>query len=343
MAGDKTSTPFASLERSPEFAENPRLNMLLAELARQLGPVDALASANLQAPKFPPLMVLGNPRSGTTLLMSLLQQSGGFAVPTNVLARFAYAPYLGSLIQQLLFNPEFDYRGQLGGAAGGEGGHSVLGSTRGPLNVNEFYHFWRRFFPAGDIAELDAGALQAVDIEGLLRGIAAIESVFIQPVALKALMLQFNLSHFQALLPPVFYVYIRRDPVDVMCSILRARMRYYGDERQWWSVKPAQYEHLRHLCVEEQIAGQVYYTERAIRSGLRVVPENLQLVVDYESICRAPADVIAELRRSYRELDVTLETPGQLPERLAVSHSEDVPVEMRERLREAYSRLDLES
>ena len=78
-----------------------RLDGLIDHL---LAPLEKQLVAGFSHPRLPVLFLVGNPRSGSTVFMQFLQSTGAFAVPTNVLSRFYYAPCIGAKIQQLLFN-----------------------------------------------------------------------------------------------------------------------------------------------------------------------------------------------------------------------------------------------
>src|SRR4026207_2319178 len=101
-------------DRTPRYSRNLQLEELLKELSLVLGPIDEKISSRFERPKWPPIFLVGSPRSGTTLVMQLLDATRQFAIPTNLLSRFYYAPYLGAKIQQLLADKTFDYNNEMG-------------------------------------------------------------------------------------------------------------------------------------------------------------------------------------------------------------------------------------
>ena len=167
--------------RTQEFARNNQLEELLKELSDLLGPVDKKVSAQFKRPKWPPLFLVGSPRSGTTFVMQLLNATGQFAVPTNLLSRFYYAPYLGARVQQLLTDKSFDYNNEMGDFASREDFNSRLGKTTTALSPSEFTYFWRRFIPNYDPQYLSPLEEEQIDGRGLASGLAAIEAVLQKP------------------------------------------------------------------------------------------------------------------------------------------------------------------
>lgn len=291
-------------DRQPEFVPNRQLDDLIRRLSRLLGPVEAEVSRGLGPPRLPVLAIVGCPRSGTTLLTQVLARSPRLFYPSNVLSRFAYAPHVGCLVQQLLFDPDYDLNGEFAGLRATTGYSSHIGKTAGALGVSEFFHFWRRFFPNHDPGHLTADELQRVDVAGLRRELAAIEAVSGRPFMSKAMMIQYNIADFAAAMPELFFVHVRRDPVYVMQSIAQARRRYYRDERIWWSVKPREYEWLKDLPPAAQTAGQVHFTEQAIVTQLATVDPARQFSLCYEDLCADPNAVLRTLAAKLAALGV---------------------------------------
>jgi len=307
-------------KRTTTYQKNDSLDQLLAELSQLLTPVEKIVEANIICPALPPLFVVGNPRSGTTLLMQFLASTGQFAVPTNLLSRFYYAPYLGGKIQQLLTDSRFDYKNEMTDLTGSPAYTSKLGKTVGALSPSEFNHFWRRFLPNYDPEYLSEDRCSLVDGDGLRRGVAAIEKVFEQPFAAKAVILQYNLDLLFHLFKNCLVVYIERSPLHIMQSILFAREEFYGNRDIWWSVKPKEYEMLKDMDIYHQIAGQVYFTKLSIENSFNHIPANNQLVVNYETLCHEPKSMYVQIADKYSLLGCKLSNRYTGSNSFKVSH-----------------------
>lgn len=296
-------------DRSEIFRPNKKLDGLIARLSSLLNPAQQSVIMEFDKPKLPIMAILGCPRSGTTLITQLLANSGEFFYPSNFLSRFAYAPYIGSLIQQMIFDPEYDLRNELGNTRTSSEFLSDIGKTDGALGINEFFHFWRRFFPNHDPGHLTEADLKLVDISGMRRELAAIESVWQRPFMSKAMMLQYNISFFSEHVPEMFFVHIQRDPKFVMQSISQARKKYYGGKEIWWSVKPKEYSFLKDMEFTAQVAGQVFFTEKAITDQLNSVDDSRKLVIKYEELCESPDAFFMQLSKSLNALGVNIDIP----------------------------------
>lgn len=291
--------------KSEQFRSNDKLNALLSELKELLFPVQIIIDCPPQ-PQWPVGCIIGNPRSGSTLMLQFMASTGVFSYPTNVLTRFSYAPYIGALIQKMLFDPEYDFHGDFADIQSRMNFTSDLGKSKGALATNEFQHFFRNYMPNFDIEWLNDSALKKVDCKAFTKGLASIEKAFERPFVTKANILQYNLEYFAREIPSLFYVYIKRTTIFIMQSILISREKYYGTRNIWFSAKPKEYEQLKDMDLYHQIAGQVYFTEMAIEDGLQRVPDRNQLTIDYESLCENPMAVYRMIYEKYAVLGCDL-------------------------------------
>lgn len=323
-------------DRTPRYSRNLQLEELLKELSLVLGPIDEKISSRFERPKWPPIFLVGSPRSGTTLVMQLLDATRQFAIPTNLLSRFYYAPYLGAKIQQLLADKTFDYNNEMGNLFAEKGFNSDLGKTSGALSPSEFLYFWRRFLPNYDPQYLSPADEDQINGPGLASGLAAIEDVFQKPLALKAFIIQYNLPRLYGIFGNGIFVQVRRNPLYIMQSVYQARKAFYETLNIWWSVKPREFSVLQHLDAYQQIAGQIYYTERALTDGLAQIPDKHQLIVEYEEVCQSPSGFYGKLRDKYKENDYDLPEDVSLPDAFQPSNKGRIPdVEMK-KLADAY-------
>lgn len=322
--------------KSEKFRKNEKLNALLAELKEMLAPLQREKEQQAIENNWPVAFIVGAPRSGTTLLLQWLASTGCFAYPSNLLTRFAYAPYLGALIQKMLFDPDYDFHGELADIQSSLNFESNLGKSSGALATSEFQHFFRNYMPNFDPEYLEEDSVGKVDFEGMKRGLALLEQAFEKPFVTKALMLQYNIPHLAAKLDNTVFLYIRRKPVYNMQSVLLAREKYYSDRKIWWSVKPKAFEWLKTMDVYHQIAGQVYYTNQAIENALSDLPDHKKLMVDYESLCAHPETYYTKMVEIYRQAGYSLSPEYKGPSQFDNTNSPGVPASDLQKLKDAY-------
>jgi len=286
-----------------EFARNAALEELLTELNDLLSQAEQSVVQRYQQPAMSPVIIVGCPRSGTTLLLQWLANSGQFTYPSNLISRFYRAPYIGARIQQMLTDPRFAFRKEMYGIQTGwnDNFQSDLGKTRGLLAPNEFWYFWRRFFPYREIQYLSEQELAAVDTKTFTSELAALEAIFKKPLALKGLIANWNLPFLAAVLEKAIFLYIKRHPFFTIQSLLRARLKFFGTLNEWYSLKPREFDDLKRLDPYHQVAGQVYYTNQAIQQGLRIIKSSRWIEVGYEYFCSNPQAVWRMLEDRFRE------------------------------------------
>lgn len=322
--------------RSPQFQRNGALEVLLTELNAALRVADAVLAKSDGRPEMPVVLVVGGPRSGSTVTMQFLASTGSFAYPTNLLSRFYAAPAVGARIQAMAFDPELNFRDELADLGAPITFESDLGKTTGARQPSEFWYFWRRFFPLEEPRKLSAEEIRRTDRSGFLAGLASMEEVLRKPLALKAALLLLDLPLLVEILDRVVLVDIRRHPFFQSQSLLLARRRYFGNDEQWYSVKPPEWRWLRELDPYHQVAGQVLYLRRHVDSALAIAGPERSVVMDYDVFCRAPNHLYAELGSRLSDLGYDLDSRHAGPSQLENRDSVRVGPEERDALLDAW-------
>lgn len=286
---------------------------------------------------YPPTYIVGCPRSGTTALLQFLAETGVFSYPTNCLTRFSSSMEYATIIQELMFNAEFG----LVASTRNIDFSSDYGRSNGSLNTNEFFHFYRRFFPNNEIRALESSELGLVDCIELQQQLSVIQKFYKKPFVSKGLMLQYNLDFFYRQLEKPIFLYIKRNPIYVMQSIYTARVKESGSAENWWSAKPKEYSFLKKTGVYSQIAGQVFYTNKAIEDALSSIPEEAKLEVLYEDFVSSPKKVLEKIVEKYAvnkyvlKPNITSQVAGNVKDGNKIKLESSIL----EKLQEAYDRL----
>ena len=253
--------------------------------------------------------------SGSTILLQWLANTGYFAYPTNLLSRFYAAPYIGARIQQLLTDPRYNFKDELADIFNNIDFRSELGKTQGVLSPNEFLYFWRRFFHYAEIQYLNEEALNKVNTDKFVSEIAALEAAFDKPFALKGLIINWNIPFISSILDKALFIHITRHPLYNSQSLLESRIKYFGNVKHWYSFKPKEYFKLKRLDPYEQVAGQVYFTNRAVSKGFEEIDESRRVEITYETFCKDPADVFNQIKSKFAQQDFLIDWPYDGPDR----------------------------
>lgn len=287
-----------SSDRATLHQRNAGLEDLLQRLNTDLSTCGADALAPYTTPALPTVFLVGCARSGTTLALQWLSHLNAFTWPTNFVSRFYAAPWVGERVQQMLTDPAYDFRGELTLETRVDPVPftSHLGKTRGLTAPNEFWYWWRRFLPEGPTHCLTDAQLASVAGDRLSAELAAWQDVTRKPLAMKALIMNWNLPWLADAVPGGVFLHVTRDRLLNAQSLWEARREYCGDLKGWYSFKPAQYAELRDLPAAAQIAGQIHYTEAAVADGLAAIAPERRLHITYEELCESPQRVYRKLR-----------------------------------------------
>lgn len=282
-------------KRSADFSRNDSLEALMREVNSLLAPANKQLVCH-ENETYAKIFVHGPLRSGTTLFIQWLADSGYFGYPTNLLSRFYGAPLVGAKIQQLLTDVKYNFRNEILDFSKSLEFRSENGKTRGALSPNEFWYFWRRFLPFIDLDYLpDSELLEKADLEGLRGELNGLSDILQKPFALKSMIMNQNIPVLDKTFEKAIFVWVQRDPVFNIQSALEARRRQSGNIGSWYSFKIKEYPELSKLDALNSVAGQVYAINSALSVAFSRLPEHRKLIVKYENFCSNPQRCFDEL------------------------------------------------
>lgn len=289
-------------DRMKEFKRNERLEEYMKNVNEFMvfSEKKALEQVNLYAQ--PIIFVVGPLRSGTTLMTQWLLSTGRFACATNMMSRFYESPIMAAKIQKLLTDEKYSFRDELYDIQHRSSYESVYGKTKGFLEPNEFWYFWRRFVPDDACLYTDEQLYNNTDIDLMRKEFYGIADEFEKPFVIKAGNCNFNIGFLNKVFPKALFIYIKRNIEKNVKSALEARRRYYNDERKWYSFIVPEYDEIIKIKDPEiQVRRQIESIHRGIRDGLKVVEEEKKVVVQYEEFCENPNMVYSEIRKKLRQ------------------------------------------
>ena len=221
----------------------------------------------------PPVLIVGAPRSGTTMLYQLLLSCADLAYISNLLAAFpALMPRLCRAWPRLAgpYSPQVREAEQ--------------GFIPGLLSPSE----------AGKIMDAWFGSADATRNAAQIRAtVAAISEARCAPLLVKSLTIGQHLDRLRATFPKARLIHIRRDSVYVAQSILLSRQRLAIKPGEWWSVR-APGDPPRPLQSDEEAAAwQAVSVDRFLAAKL--ASDGTVVRVDYEGLCDRPEVEMARL------------------------------------------------
>lgn len=249
----------------------------------------AFASLLRRKRRYPPLFIVGAPRSGTTLCYQLLVNRFRFAYLPNVSNRHLGAPTLAAWRHRLTEGVPVTW----------ESAYGVVEGSMAPADGRPVLRPW---LPQFD--EEPPGIPRVEELEAL---VARLEWIFGGPFANKSNPLSMFVGLLARTFPDALFVHVRRDFVDATASLMEARRKHAVPTGEWWGATPPQYRHLRCGSELEQSLRTLFGAERWIAARLAELPERRRMDVEYSELCSDPSRVARSAQDLYRAAGVELE------------------------------------
>jgi hypothetical protein len=244
--------------------------------------------------KYPPIFIIGAPRSGSTLLYQVLASYFDLGYLSNAHAYFWGAP---SWFERIFkFGKKryiSDYK-------------SSHGRTKGLLAPSECGEFWYRFFrrkPAYvTIHDADPKRMQC-----LRRAVISLTNAFNKPVLFKNMHCALRLEALGENIPEALYIVIYRDITRNAYGLLETRKKVYGDYRSWWSMEPKDIDKLKLLPVYQQVVEQIKHIYYDIAEFEKNIMQNKRIMwIKYEDFCDHPQQILNNLDAFFKKYGLEL-------------------------------------
>ena len=254
-------------------------NERLSDLDRRFrGETDAHLRLN-------PIIVLGPPRSGSTLIYQVITARFNVCYLSNVQVLFYRFPKIGSL----LCRPFHTFQGK-------HQFESSYGSTRGLLGQSEASLFWDQWIPRSESSET------VRPLTELREHIAVVSNTFNLPFVGKSVYACNHVLRIVEVLPEAILVVAMRDPFFVAQSIVLARRSLCDRGERRFSVQPRHCAIPDGLTDVEESAFQVVHLYESIIQDIEELQDLRVLALDYDRVCIEPVEEMDRLRHRY-EMD----------------------------------------
>jgi hypothetical protein len=242
----------------------------------------------------PQVLIVGAPRSGTTLVYQALAAFLNVSCPTNLTAMFPKSSLTAARLHSRLptsQRPDFS---------------NFYGQTTRLNGPNDAFHLWNRwlgsdrYLPADSISEATARDMN----QFLTAWTVAFDKPFLNKNNRNAFAIELLAQH----LPNASFVVVRRNPMYVAQSLIIARQNVQGDKTKGWGLQStssgASDDPLSYV---DDVCRQIVSIDTEMNRQLGTVAAERIVEITYEGFCEDPtysirqvASKIAGLERNPR-------------------------------------------
>jgi hypothetical protein len=226
-------------------------------------------------PKHSPIFIIGAPRTGSTILYQSLTNYFNVSYIDNLSCLFHRNLFFGMYLSNKLYKnkPHNCFK-------------SIHGNTMktGGLHApSECGQFWYRWLPR-DHHFIDYDEITDDMVEGIRENIFAILNYYNRPFVFKNLNAGQRLRLIHKVYPESKFIWIKRNKVDTISSILKVREKLNIPTNEWWSIKPQNYKDLLKENRIDMVTQGVYYLEKQIHTDLKLFNKEQYSIITYEDL-----------------------------------------------------------
>ncbi|HQX52525.1 MAG TPA: sulfotransferase [Planctomycetaceae bacterium] len=261
----------ALIHEAMRLASRP-LNFLLAGRERRLREASSTTSA-------PVILVVGAPRSGTTLVYQTLARYLDTTYFSNLTSLFPDAPLAGTrMFRWLPQRQSADFQ-------------NFYGQTAGLNGPNDGFTIWNQWL--GEDRYVPRTDLTADEERAMAQFFKAWCATFEKPFLNKNNRNTGCLNLLCRAIPQSSFVVVRRNPLLVAQSLINARLQVQGDKSVGWGLHSQSSDTAADpLAYVDDVCDQVLQIEAELDDQLRHVPENRIVEITYEGFCETPEDTL---------------------------------------------------
>lgn len=200
---------------------------------------------------------------------------------------------------------------------------NYYGYATGVFGISDCYEVWDRWFGPNHYFPDTAPSADAR--RDLRDYAAALVAAYDAPLLAKNNRNALVIPILAALFPKAFFVVSRRDPVDVVASVLRANEDFFGDSAKLWGLKPrADFPDRATGDPLDLACRQQVELEAVIGAALAALPPERYALVDYDAFCAAPRENLDSINRRIWDFFGSAVRPlGRVPDPVAPSRRLD--------------------
>lgn len=233
---------------------------------------DAKQITSAHANSLPLVLIVGPPRSGTTLVYQALAYCLDVSYPNNLSALFPRSPITTNGLANR-HRPDF---------------HNFYGQTARMSGPNDAFHIWNRWL--GDDRYVTQTDLNDEQSEEMRQFLTAWTTKYGKPFLNKNNRNVGCVDYLAKQLPNTFVVAVLREPACVARSLIHAREVVQGDRKVGWGFQcQEEHSHEESLGYVQDVCDQVRKNDADLTNRLQKIDSARVIQIHYEAFCEDPS------------------------------------------------------
>jgi len=227
--------------------------------------------------QFPIVFVVGIQRTGSTLVSQFIEKSFDFFPVGNFNSIFHRSSYY---LHKWFSN-------------GYNGAHAsyknFYGISKGFYSIGDCYELWDKWF--GENHYVIPDYISEEKQKNLWQYFASLHKAYQKPLLTKNNRNSLLLPIFQKNFKDVFFVIVKRDPIAVIRSTLKASKDFFGDEKFLWGLYPSKdFDTSDYENIVEAATVQYLMLDKILNQQIKNLTDDSFLIIDYNDFCKNPVD-----------------------------------------------------
>ena len=234
---------------------------------------------------FPPIFIIGSPRSGTTVLYQLLCKHLKIGYINNFVSNWPKAPLTATKLYRRFSknsNP-IDLNSEFGNSS----------YMSGP---SEYGEFWYRWFERSHNFKPHNNNVKKLRIE-----IAGLTKIHNRPLIFKNVVHSMRILALKKVFHKSVFIVLKRKKLDIAQSILNARIHLYNDKNHPFSVVSSKDQLNPKISYEKAIISQINGIYSNIDLAKDTLSKNNFIFVKYKDLCSNTGEVLKNIQNELKK------------------------------------------
>jgi len=276
--------------------------------------------------KHQPVFIIGAPRTGSTILYQIITNQFDVLYIDNLICKFHRNLFFGFWLSNKIFKQKAH------NCFRSNHGNTIECGWHAPSECGEF---WYRWLPR-DRHFIDYDDINDKMVEEIRKEITAVINYFDKPIVFKNLNAGQRMRLLRKVFPDAKFIFVKRDPLFIAQSILKAKRKLGLKDNVFWSIMPKNVEELKQLNGYEQIVKQIFYLEKQIVEDMNLFGNENFYIIEYKDLIEKFEYILIKCREFINARD------REFYQKPLIKFSEEITLNSKEikKLNEEISKLD---